>query len=274
MWLNSAKNLMAVHRNFVNKKVLIFGITSDIGAGVARYLRDDGWQVFGTSTWFQSSDVKLLDFSASDKVQDFLDDSLFFQDWSLVCFFSGTMEPIGPFFEIDFSKWKSSFEINFMSQIQILHGIWKHKSEFSRPAVCFLAGGGTNSAFDNYSSYCLSKISLIKFVELIASEYPEGNFFILGPGYVKTKIHNETLKAGISAGRNLDRTLEFLRGNGTPIENIYNHIKWCLSNSSHAISGRNFSTVHDPWDSKFDLVQLLERDQNLYKLRRRDIDKD
>jgi len=254
------------------KKAIIFGITSGIGSGIASLLRKDGWQVYGTSTWLQDEQVKFLDLSDSNSIDLLFDDENFLTDWSLVFFVAGTMKPIGPFFDTNFNEWQESIQINLISQIQILHKLWKYRSKDTVPAVCYLAGGGTNSNFDNYSAYCLSKVSLIKFIELVASENQDANFFIIGPGYVKTKIHNETLEAGDLAGKNFERTLDFLRTDGTSMERLYKHLLWCVSNPICVTSGRNFSTVHDPWDSKFNLVQMLEVNQNLYKLRRRDID--
>ena len=183
------------------RKAIIFGISSDIGNGIAERLRKDSWTVVGTSTNPQKNGTVRLDLTKSDDIEALFANTSFLQDWSLLCFFSATMNPIGPFFSSDFLEWRKAFEINVFSQLQILHKIWDFRSSSSVPSVCFLAGGGTNSSFDNYSAYCLSKITLIKFVELIASENEDANFFIIGPGYMRTKIHNETLRAGELAGK-------------------------------------------------------------------------
>ena len=57
------------------------------------------------------------------------------------------------------------------------------------------AGGGTNSAPRYNSSYVSSKIALTKSMELLDAEYEDTRFSILGPGWVKTKIHTEMLDA-------------------------------------------------------------------------------
>jgi NAD(P)-dependent dehydrogenase (short-subunit alcohol dehydrogenase family) len=180
------------------------------------------------------------------------------------------MDPIGPFFETDFEKWEKNFRINFFSQLKILKMLWPYKSKSGNPSICFLAGGGTNSNFDNYSAYCLSKISLIKFVELISSENTEGKFFIIGPGFMKTKIHQETFKAGTRAGKNFKKTEKFMEEAGTSIEQLYRHLNWCISKPNRLISGRNFSTVYDSWEKDTELLKDLGTNPDLFKLRRRE----
>ena len=188
------------------KKSLIIGITSDIGTGIKNRLEDDDWQVLGTSSTYESDSVFKLDLADPKQVELFTNQLDQYKDWSLLCLFAGTMEPIGTFFDTDFSSWEKNFRINVLSQLRVLQMLWEYRAEFTDVNVCFLAGGGTNSTFDNYSAYCLSKIALIKFVELIASENTDGKFFIIGPGFMKTKIHNQTLRAGKKAGTNFQKT--------------------------------------------------------------------
>ena len=250
------------------KKSLIIGITSDIGTGIKKRLEDDDWQVLGTSSTYQSDSVFKLDLADPKQVELFANQLTQYKDWSLLCLFAGTMEPIGTFFDTDFSSWEKNFRINVLSQLKILQMLWEYRAKFTEVNVCFLAGGGTNSTFDNYSAYCLSKIALIKFVELIGSENTEGKFFIIGPGFMKTKIHNQTLRAGKKAGANFKKTEIFMENNGTTLDKLYQHIKWCMAQPRNAINGRNFSTVHDTWESGTDLSNLLVKDSELFKLRR------
>jgi NAD(P)-dependent dehydrogenase (short-subunit alcohol dehydrogenase family) len=256
----------------MSKKALIFGITSEIGEGVASLLRKDEWEVSGTSTKVTASNIFRLDLSSQSDVSNYLNNPSFFENWNLACFFAGTMQPIGPFFSVNFDAWASALETNAISQMRILQGIWKYRSAETIPTVCFLAGGGTNSSFDNYSAYCISKIVLIKFVELLASENPNSKFFIIGPGFIRTKIHQETLEAGGKAGKNLERTLNFMKSPGTSITDLYSHILWCLDADVSEVSGRNFSTVHDPWKSGDFLLSRLRNDDDLFKLRRKNLD--
>ena len=131
------------------------------------------------------------------------------------------------------------------------------------------AGGGTNSATTDYSAYTISKIASIKMVELLDAEIPDTSFSILGPGWVKTKIHASTLNLKSSAGVNYFKTVEMLEEDGKkcyPIEKVIACCNWILSSDRALVSGRNFSSVFDPWEDE--KIKLIMNDKNLFKLRR------
>ena len=132
-----------------------------------------------------------------------------------------------------------------------------------------MAGGGTNNPFTNYSAYCVSKIALIKMCELLDDEEPDLNMFIIGPGFVQTRIHQETLRAGEQAGDGYQKTVDFLETEGTSMDDIYANLKWCIEHGKPVAGGRNFSTVHDPWrDGGEALRQRLDDHPDAYRLRR------
>lgn len=190
--------------------------------------------------------------------------------WDLFLSSVGTMEPIGPFFDTAFADWERSIAVNAIGQLRALHALYKSRRPGRIVDAMFFAGGGTNNPFTNYSAYAVSKIFLIKMAELLDDEAPDLNVFVLGPGYVRTKIHDETLRSGGRAGRNLEKTLEFLKGDGTSHEDIYRCIEWCCTQGRPVAGGRNLSVVHDPWrDGGADLAAALRDDPNLFKLRRR-----
>ncbi len=180
------------------------------------------------------------------------------------------MEPIGPFFEIDFDQWQRSITINALGQLRVLHGLYPLRRRNGNNGAMFFAGGGTNNPFTNYSAYTASKIFLIKMAELLDDEASDLNIFVVGPGFVRTRIHDETLRAADRAGHNLKRTQDFLKTEGTGFDTIFDCIEWCFSQNREITGGRNFSTVHDPWrDAGADFVADLAMDRDLCKLRRR-----
>ena len=143
----------------------------------------------------------------------------------------------------------------------------RHGSSFE-PCVLFFAGGSTNNATVNYSAYTISKIALIKMCELLDAEVPDIKFTIIGPGWVKTKIHEATLRAKEKAGNNYKKTIEKLSGNEcTPMEAVLDCCDWLIKAPREVISGRNFSAVFDKWGSE-ELVKMLKQNINIYKLRR------
>jgi len=106
--------------------------------------------------------------------------------------------------------------------------------------------------------------------ELLDDENENLNAFILGPGWVRTKIHEQTLQSGL-AGVNYKRTREFLESDipGTDYRDIFGCINWCIDNGRQVAGGRNFSVVHDLWKKKGKfLAQQLRADPDKFKLRR------
>jgi len=257
------------------RKIVIIGITSDIATGLTRLFVEDRWDVIGTSrlklTLQDISQAAYLNITNDRSFEENLDNlQNQIKEWDAIVFAVGSMLPIGKFFDLDFKDVENSMFLNLIGPMKILHRLWGKRNSSSRCNVFFFAGGGTNGTFDNYLAYALSKISCIKLVELLSSEYQDVGFFSIGTGYVKTKIHQETTEAGLQAGSNLLKTLELLKTNGTSIKQIYDVIRWCIHNSALA-SGRNFS-VRD--DFKFlskdsnTLLDIITTRPDSFKLRR------
>lgn len=264
-----------------SRNVFILGLSSDIGRALAEKYIENGYTVFGTyrqddflATNFIDPGVKLFHCDISDKnsiklaVEKYKRAS---SPWSIFISCIGSLEPIGSFFTGDFDEWEKSVIINSLAQLRFLHEIYplREKNEISN--AVFFAGGGTNSPFANYSAYCIAKILLIKICELLDDENPDLNAFIIGPGWVRTKIHKQTINNRLSSGSNFHKTMGFLNSQdkGTSYEDIYQCINWCISMGKDVTGGRNFSIVHDPWrNGGKQLEEQLRSDINKYKLRR------
>lgn len=262
---------------------IVLGITADIGRGLTERLLRDGWRVIGIGRSLDRVDnlrgladlsLHRCDIEDPESVKALVSE---LRDkrvgWDLFLSSVGTMEPIGPFFDLDFEAWARSVEINFTSQLRVLHALWTLRRVDRTVDIMLMAGGGTNNPFRSYSAYCVSKIALIKMCELIDDEAPDANAFIIGPGYTKTRIHEETLRAGPqAAGDGYYKTLALLEKQGTTIDEIYDHMRWCMARGRKVAGGRNFSTVHDAWrNGGLTLANALIADQDAFRLRRRQV---
>ena len=131
-----------------------------------------------------------------------------------------------------------------------------------------MRGGGTNSAPINFSAYTTSKIALIKTVELLDAEFEDISFTIIGPGWVKTKIHQQTIREELKGLASYKETIRRLEENDfVKMERVVESVKWVLSEKKEVVGGRNFSTAHDMVGSK-ELREMLLKNKNAYKLRR------
>ncbi len=261
--------------------VFILGASSDIGSALAqRYLRD-GYKVVGTyrspaaaPELMSQGDIRLFYCDAREPKSiraAAAEYAALNQPWDIFISAIGTEEPIGNFFACDFDAWEQSVIVNSTAQLRALHAIYPWRKPHQVVHAVFFAGGGTNSTFSNYSAYCVSKILLIKMCELLDDENSDLNVFILGPGWVRTKIHQQTLANPDRAGANYRRTLEFVNSQkpGTSNDEIYDCINWCAAQGRGVAGGRDFSVVHDPWrNNEAGLARRLQNDPDKYKLRR------
>ncbi|MDZ4726947.1 MAG: SDR family oxidoreductase [Leptospira sp.] len=259
--------------------ILIIGISSDIGINLAKLYQEKGYQVYGTArdssqiNTIENTKIFNLDFSKPESISDcaklILNDGITF---SKVIFSIGLLSPIGNFFDLDFDEWQASFAINSLHQLKFLHILRPLLSQGS--SVIFFHGGAPNGVLVNYSAYSLAKVTLAKFVEYLDAEDSGVSYFILGTGWVRTKLHNQSIDAGSKAGINFSRTKEFLENDhkGTSFQEIFDCINWFSEKGKKVAGGRNFSIVSDAWGDKSDkssaLVDELILDADMYKLRR------
>ena len=259
---------------------IIISISSDIGFYLAKDWLSKGISVSGTyrrktdqCNELEALGAKLIKCDLSDKKS--IDTSIRelnqLEKWNSLVVATGTQDPVGKFIDCDMGAWSDSISVNFTSQIRFIHGLLPNRSlkDSFGPSVLMFAGGGTNNATVNYSAYTISKIASIKMVELLDAEFIDTSFSIIGPGWVKTKIHNSTLQSKESAGSNYFKTLEMLEADGEkwyPMEKVIDCCNWILSSPRELVGGRNFSSMHDPWEN--DEIKKITEDENNFKLRR------
>ena len=262
---------------------IVISASSDIAGDICKDWSARGWNVYGTyrkhsplveelekapKTKLVSCD--LLDLASVEKACASLQEMC--PRWDVLLIAPARQEPVGDFHQVDFDEWEEGVQLNLLRQLRILHKLLPNRNletSLPEPCVLFFAGGGTNNAVLHYSSYTLSKIALIKMMELLDAELPDTRFVIVGPGWVKTKGHLPTLQIGPQfAGENYQKTIEKLKSNEcTPMEKVISCCNWLVTTPCKAVKGRNFSVVFDAWGS-VELEAALEADPNMYKLRR------
>ena len=260
-------------------RAVVLSAMSDIGIELVISLKKKGYEVFGTynssepchkllpkGNWFK---LKIKDYN-SESYKRWLKKV---NKWDLFISCVGTQEPIGLFEDINPEKWIEGVNNNSLYQVgAFLYALPYANSKIVSDAI-FFAGGGTNSATPFYSSYTLGKISLIKAVELLDYELDKIKFSIIGPGWVKTKIHESTLKAKHNAGQNYLKTINMLNSPESlnPVSKVIEDIHKLIELPKELVGGRNFSSVHDSI-TDVNLKRLKNKNREFYRLRRAEND--
>ena len=258
-------------------KRIIVSASSDIGFELGASWVRAGHEVLGTfrdesakskitSAGMTAVHLNLSNRESRSLAKDELFKWLKGQRWEVLVLAAGSMMPISKFRNANFDVWTEAFEVNFLAQVGILQSLLAQAGKSSQ--VIHFAGAGTNSASENFSSYSVSKIAGIKLFEVLAAEEPGIKFTSLGPGWVKSKIHQETLLAGGNAGNAFHATEQRFRDEDFfPMEKVIEAIDWIVRADSSLVSGRNFSAVNDPLQSD-ELASLLLEYPDMFKLRR------
>ena len=262
-------------------RIAIVSASSDIGNAIARHGVARGWSIAGTYRT-RTTHVTDLEGRGVSLVQCDLDDpssvttacqqlASLISPWDALILCPATLEPVGDFEQTDFDSWSRSVHRNFIEQMRSLHMLLPSRSRAAGlgPCVITWAGGGTNTAPRSYSAYTVSKLAQIKMMELLDAELPDVRFVIVGPGWVRTKIHDETLRAGHQAGANYDATKKKMDSDEgwTDISEVIACCEWILGSDRAVVGGRNFSVAHDEWGDSSLEAALRDRPE-MYKLRR------
>jgi len=256
-------------------KIFISGVNSQIGSSFAFDLMNQkNIEVFGTyreqnalTEKLEIAGAKLYQCDFSDKQAIIkLAENVDFTKISCVCLFHGSMNPIGEFIDNDLTEWENSFQVNFLSIAGIIHTILSKVESGCR--FITLAGGGVNGSPKAYSAYTVAKLALIKLNELLAEENPAHLFFNVGPGWVDSPIHKQTLAALEPVSDAYQETVRRYKENDfVSIDKVIEVLNFFSFDAEHEFSGRNYSVANDNLlDEK--LVNQLKNCKNTYKLRR------
>jgi len=160
------------------KKIILLSISSDIAFEVANDLLKKKFKIIGTYKTssnkvnkLKKDGVKLFKLDLSNKKNiDLVAKKINYftkKNWDYFISFAGQLNPIGKIIGTNSNNWERSIYVNSLGQLRLLSKILKRNA---KRRVLFFSGSGTNGPKNNYSAYTLSKILLIKFVELLDSE--------------------------------------------------------------------------------------------------------
>lgn len=183
---------------------------------------------------------------------------------------AGVYGAIGPITEVDPSQWLEGVKINLFGSFLVARLSCQRLQKQKSGRLVLFSGGGAATPFPNYTSYACGKAAVVRLTETIAQEMAPYNIEIncLAPGFVATRLHEQTLKAEGKAGVEfLEKTKKELERGGVPVELGASAAAFLVSDAAKGISGKFISAPYDNWK---ELTKHLKELQNsdLFTLRR------
>ena len=185
---------------------------------------------------------------------------------------AGVYGPIGALDKIDPAEFASAVQINLLGTFYMCHYFLPLLKKTKRGKIVNYSGGGAAGPFPNYSAYATSKAAIVRLTENMAVELKPDNIDVnaVAPGFVVTRLHQETLNAGAKAGSDfLKKTKEQISKGGVSPSVPARLTVFLLCSVSDGITGKFISAPWDPWE-KQDFVTKLKTDPDFAVLRRID----
>jgi len=183
---------------------------------------------------------------------------------------AGIYGPIGPAWENDPRHWQETVTINLVGAFLLCRAVVPAMIRAGRGKIINMSGGGAATPFPRFSAYAVSKAALVRFTETLAVELADHNIQVnaVAPGFVATRLHEQTLEAGQKAGAEfLRKTREQLAQGGVDPAIPAALVAFLASEKADRITGKFISSIWDNWaDFESHLDEIAKTD--LYTLRR------
>jgi 3-oxoacyl-[acyl-carrier protein] reductase len=183
---------------------------------------------------------------------------------------AGVLGPIGSIVGIDDADlWWETLRINLFGTFLVTRAAARRMKNSGGGRVVLYAGGGASTPFPNYTAYACSKVAVVRFAETAAQELaPEIEVNCLAPGFVATRMHEQTLAAGERAGKDyLEKTQAALEAGGVSPHVAAEASAFLVSDAARGITGKFVAAAYDGYTKWPGHIAEL-RDTDIFTLRR------
>ncbi|MBN2021100.1 MAG: SDR family oxidoreductase [Sedimentisphaerales bacterium] len=185
---------------------------------------------------------------------------------------AGVYGPIGAVDEVNPAEFADAIRINLLGTFYMCHYFVPLLKRAKRGKIVNYSGGGAAGPFPRFSAYAAGKAAIVRLTENTALELRQDNIDVnaVAPGFVVTRLHQQTLEAGDKAGRDfLQKTNEQIAKGGVPPTVAAELTAFLLSPAADGITGKFISAPWDLWQ-KQEFIDKLKADPDFTALRRID----
>ncbi|MGC8484337.1 MAG: SDR family NAD(P)-dependent oxidoreductase [Candidatus Baltobacteraceae bacterium] len=183
---------------------------------------------------------------------------------------AGIYGPIGTVADVEPDAWMEVLRVNLFGSFLVTREACRHMRERDGGRIVLLSGGGAATPFPNYTGYACSKVGVVRLTETVAQEMSGANIEIncLAPGFVATRLHEQTLASGAEAGAEFyQKTQALLEEGAVPASVGGRAAAFLVSEAANGITGKFVAAPYDGWGAWSRHLEEL-RDSDLFTLRR------
>ncbi|MGM0444650.1 MAG: SDR family NAD(P)-dependent oxidoreductase [Fibrobacterota bacterium] len=172
------------------KKAFITGVSSGLGAGFARTLTENNWQVYGCSRRETAPEKVIhrpMDLTRFETLSAELNALLGgTEHLDLMILNAGTLGDIKDMHDTSIAELRGIFEINVWAQKAVLD--WCIDADVSVDQIILISSGASVLGNRGWSGYALSKAAVNMIARLYAQEMEESHLTALAPGLIETAM--------------------------------------------------------------------------------------
>ena len=269
-------------------KVIIFGASGSIGSYLAKeYISQNNEVLLFVKNIkskkkildelkFHSSSKKIIIDQLNIKKLSLIKKKLnkhksFIKNTNIIINATGGLGEIKNILKVNLKKFKNTMDINFFFNLLLLQNLSKFIKNNKNLLLILFSGGGVTNYRKNFSSYSISKLALVKFVEIVSNELNNKNIRInaIAPGIIKSKMIDITMKnRKLVSKKEIIKIEKEINYSNDALKKLFKVINFLSSNKGKKITGKLISSKWDNieiWSKK--KIEKLN-DKDLYFMRR------
>jgi len=183
---------------------------------------------------------------------------------------AGIYGPIGAVMEVDPGEWFDAIRVNLFGTFLVARQASQVLKHRGGGRIVLFSGGGAATPFSNYTAYACGKVGVVRLTETLAQEMQPFNVEIncIAPGFVVTRLHQQTLAAGERAGKAfLENTKRQIESGGVPASVGAGAAAFLMSDAAKGITGKFVAAPYDGWDAWPKHLDVLQK-TDVFTLRR------